>query len=190
MTILNDIQLREEVEESNGKFISPFLPNLVTGGVLSYGLSSFGYDCRLDKEFKLQRNDLDRTSTILDVKKNPTQNFYNQTWEDNFVILPGEYVLGQTMEEFSMPEDVLAICLGKSTYARAGIVLNTTPAEPGWRGHLTLEIFNAGKFPVKLYVGEGICQMIFFRGSPPHESYSSRSGKYQDQKTVTGPIVR
>jgi dCTP deaminase len=178
--------------------ITPFIPELVRRSpanqpdgrpVLSYGLSSAGYDLRLSpQQFLLFRH---IPGTIVDVKAFSDANLYPAPLHHDpergmYFILPAHsYGLGVALERLALPPNVIGICVGKSTYARAGIIVNTTPAEPGWHGHLTLEFSNSSSADCRIYAGEGICQLLFFECEPCATSYEDRSGKYQDQ----GPQV-
>jgi dCTP deaminase len=161
--------------------------------ILSYGLSSFGYDVRLADEFKLFTN---LNSTVVDPKKIDNQCLIDaevktDTDGAKYVILPpNSYILGRTMEYFTIPRDVMIVCVGKSTYARAGAIVNVTPIEPGFEGAVVIEISNATNLPLKIYAEEGCAQFLFFRGSEEcRVSYADRSGKYQGQTGVTLPTV-
>lgn len=180
--ILSDEQIRVLAETG---MITPFEPEQVRGdGILSYGTSSYGYDARVADEFKIFTN---VNTTVVDPKKFTSDNFVDRSG-DHIIIPPHGFALGRTVEIFDIPRDVLVICLGKSTYARCGLVVNTTPLEPGWRGHVTLEFSNTTPLPMKLYANEGACQFLFFKGSQPCKtSYADRKGKYQDQRGVTLP---
>ena len=169
--------------------ITPYIDGQVRdeGRTISYGLSSFGYDARLAQEFLVPNIDWNLDNVIFDPKK-PVQNEFIKYNTAELVIPAGGYVLGRTVETFNIPVDVMALCLGKSTYARSGVIINVTPLEPGWRGTVTLEISNASRRPVKVYANEGICQFIFLKGTAtPTVSYAVRDGKYQDQKDVQLP---
>ena len=193
--ILNDLQL---TELAHCGMISPFEPQLVrqheTGPqVLSYGLSSFGYDLRLSRhEFKVFRH---IPGTVVDPKNFQARNLEKVALETDasgsYFILPARsYGLGVAVEKLSLPSNVTAICVGKSTYARCGIIANVTPAEAGWSGHLTLEFSNSSAADCRIYADEGIVQMLFFQGEPCATSYRKRTGKYQDQKQhITLPKV-
>ena len=164
-----------------------------TRKIISKGLTSFGYDVSLDRNFKLFTN---INSAIVDPKRLDERCLVDaDIRQDNdgaeYVILPpNSYILGNTVEYFKMPRDVLAICMGKSTYARAGAIVNVTPIEPGFEGSVVIEISNATNLPLKIYVNEGISQFIFLRGSGPcRVSYADRGGKYQGQTGVTLPTV-
>jgi dCTP deaminase len=168
--------------------IEPFQEGLVRRGVISWGLSSYGYDVRIADEYKIFTN---INSTIVDPKKFDERSFIDFKGE-TCIIPPNSFALGRTVEYFRIPRNVMGICLGKSTYARAGIVLNTTPLEPGWRGHLVLEISNTTPLPCKIYSNEGIGQIIFLEGDEePLVSYADREGggKYQGQQGIVLPKV-
>lgn len=178
--------------------IDPFESQLVRvldGGqpVLSFGLSSYGYDLRLSaKEFLIFRH---VPGTVVDPKafnaKNLEKTPLHEDESGKYFILPARsYGLGVAVEELHLPGNVTAICVGKSTYARCGIIANVTPAEAGWRGHLTLEFSNSSAADCRIYAGEGVVQMLFFRGEPCGTSYRTRRGKYQNQRQqVTLPRV-
>ena len=169
---------------NNYKMIEPFEDSLQKEGVLSYGLSSYGYDARVSNKFKIFTN---VDSATVDPK-----NFMNESFVDreseSCIIPPNSFVLAQTVEYFRIPRNVLTICLGKSTYARCGIIVNVTPLEPEWEGHVTLEFSNTTNLPAKIYAGEGVAQMLFFESDEDCEvSYKDRGGKYQGQTGVTLP---
>lgn len=180
--ILADHQIRALVETQD--MISPFVEAQKRDGMISYGLSSYGYDARCSEEFKIFTN---VDNAIVDPKEFSGASFVDRT-TDVCVIPPNSFVLTRSVEYFKIPEDVLVICLGKSTYARCGLIVNVTPLEPGWEGHVTLEISNTTPLPAKVYANEGVAQFLFFKGSAPCEvSYASRAGKYMGQKGVTLP---
>ncbi len=180
--ILADHQIRDLA--MNHGMIEPFVEKQTREGVISYGLSSYGYDSRCSDEFMIFTN---VDNAIVDPKDFSQQSFVERK-TDVCVIPPNSFVLTRTVEYFKIPEDVLVVCLGKSTYARCGLIVNVTPLEPGWEGHVTLEISNTTPLPAKVYANEGVAQFLFFKGSAPCEvSYSSRSGKYMGQKGVTLP---
>ena len=180
--ILADQQIRDLAV--NHGMIEPFVEKQTREGVISYGLSSYGYDSRCSDEFMIFTN---VDNAIVDPKDFSQQSFVERK-TDVCVIPPNSFVLTRTVEYFKIPEDVLVVCLGKSTYARCGLIVNVTPLEPGWEGHVTLEISNTTPLPAKVYANEGVAQFLFFKGSAPCEvSYSSRSGKYMGQKGVTLP---
>lgn len=150
--------------------------------VISYGLSSFGYDVKLARKFQLFTN---LNSGVID-PKNPCEKTMVEFEGDHVVMPPNSYILGHTEEVFTIPRDVMVVCVGKSTYARCGAIVNTTPIEPGFEGQVVIEISNATNSPMKIYAGEGIAQFMFFLGDQPcRTSYGDRSGKYQNQRGVT-----
>jgi dCTP deaminase len=152
--------------------------------VISYGLSSYGYDARIAPEFRIFTN---VDNAIVDPKSFNAQSFVEREGEV-CIIPPNSFVLGRTIEYFRIPRDILVICLGKSTYARCGMIVNVTPLEPEWEGHVTLEISNTTPLPARVYANEGICQFLFLKGeSPPEVSYADRKGKYMRQTGVTLP---
>jgi len=152
-------------------------------GKISYGMSSYGYDARLGYDFKI----FHRASGIIDPKK-PDFDCEDVHTRDFIVIPPNSFALGVTYEDFKIPRDILALCIGKSTYARCGIIVNVTPLEPEWEGTITVEISNTTPSPVKVYAGEGIMQVIFFEASEVcRASYQDKGGKYQGQVSLTLP---
>lgn len=164
--------------------IEPFVEKQVREGVISYGLSSYGYDMRVSREFKVFTNVF---SAIIDPKAFSPQSFVDFE-TDVCVIPPNSFALARSVEYFRIPRRVLCVCLGKSTYARAGLVCNVTPFEPEWEGHVTLEISNTTPLPARVYANEGIAQVLFFEADEECEvSYADRSGKYQGQTGVTAP---
>jgi len=184
MAILADKQIRELAQ--NKKMIEPFNEKLSKDGVISYGLSSYGYDARVSDEFKIFTN-ID--SAVVD-PKNFQENGFVDRKTDVCVIPPNSFVLARTVEYFRIPRDVMVICLGKSTYARCGIIVNVTPLEPEWEGHVTLEFSNTTPLPAKIYANEGACQFLFLKADEIYEtSYADRSGKYMGQRGVTLPKV-
>lgn len=154
--------------------------------VLSYGVSSYGYDARVADDFKVFTNTY---GTIVDPKNFDDRSFVDVRAKDGYIIIPpNSFVLGRTVERFRIPRDVLVVCVGKSTMARVGVIVNVTPLEPGWEGHVTLEFSNTTPLPAKLYANEGACQFIFLRAASACEtSYADRKGKYQGQMGVTPP---
>ena len=180
--ILADHQIRS-LAESQG-MIEPFVEKQTRDGVISYGLSSYGYDARCAPDFKIFTN---VDNAMVDPKEFSDTSFVTRE-QDVCVIPPNSFVLTHTVEYFRIPEDVLVVCLGKSTYARCGLIVNVTPLEPGWEGHVTLEISNTTPLPAKVYANEGIAQFLFFKGSSACEvSYADRAGKYMKQRGVTLP---
>lgn len=186
MTIKADKWIRRMAEEH--KMIEPFEPGQVrkndTHKIVSYGTSSYGYDVRCANEFKIFTN---INSAIVDPKAFSDDSFVDFTG-DVCIIPPNSFALARTVEYFRIPRDVLTICLGKSTYARCGIIVNVTPLEPEWEGHVTLEFSNTTNLPAKIYANEGVAQMLFFESDEVCEtSYKDRGGKYQGQIGVTLP---
>ena len=166
--------------------IEPFVDAQKRDGIISYGLSSYGYDARVGTDFKIFTN---VNSSVVDPKNFSDQSFVERNG-DSCVIPPNSFVLARTVEYFRIPRDVLVICLGKSTYARCGIIVNVTPLEPGWEGHVTLEFSNTTPLPAKIYANEGACQFLFLQGNEPCEvSYRDKAGKYQGQRGVTLPKI-
>jgi dCTP deaminase len=153
--------------------------------VISYGLSSYGYDLRVADEFKVFTNVF---NTVVDPKNFDAKSFVDLQ-EDVCIVPPNSFALARSIEYFRIPRDILTICIGKSTYARCGIIVNVTPFEPEWEGHVTLEISNTTPLPAKIYANEGLAQVLFWRASEPCEtSYADRCGKYQKQQGITTPI--
>jgi dCTP deaminase len=182
MSVMPDSWIRE-MAQTRG-MIEPFTENLKRDGVISYGLSSYGYDARVSPEFKIFTN---VDSAVVDPKNFSSNSFVDRE-TDVCVIPPNSFALARTVEFFRIPRDVLVICLGKSTYARCGIIVNVTPLEPEWEGHVTLEFSNTTPLPAKIYANEGACQFIFLKGDKPCDvSYRDRAGKYQSQTGVTLP---
>jgi dCTP deaminase len=182
--VMSDKWIKKMAKEYG--MIEPFEENLVRKGVISYGLSSYGYDFRIADEFKIFTN---VASTIVDPKNFDERSFVSV--KGNYCIIPpNSFVLGRSVEYFRIPRDVIGICLGKSTYARCGIIVNVTPLEPGWEGYLTVEISNTTPLPAKIYAWEGIAQVIFVKGNEECEiSYKDRKGKYMYQPGIVIPKV-
>lgn len=185
MGILCDSQIRDLIG------IEPFEQNTKRAGRVSYGVSSYGYDIRVGSVFKIFTN---VNSQIIDPKRFSDSAFVTvdvaQTGADHVLIPPNSFALCETIEYVSIPRNVLAICVGKSTYARCGIIVNVTPIEPEWRGKITLEISNTTPLPAKIYANEGIAQLIFLKGDQVcSKSYADKNGKYQDQPGLTLPRV-
>ncbi len=165
--------------------IEPFVENQVRAGVVSYGLSSFGYDIRVADEFRIFTPATGQL-TVVDPKaidERAMAPFRGEVC----IIPPNSFALARTVEYFRIPRNILTICLGKSTYARCGIIVNVTPFEPEWEGFVTIEISNTTPLPAKIYSNEGIAQVIFFEGEEPETSYADRRGKYQGQHGITLP---
>ena len=185
MSILSDKSIKKLALEEN--MIFPFLDKQVREGKISYGLSSFGYDARVGEEFKIFHN---VNSSVVDPKKFTSDNFFTKKSSDFIIIPPNSFVLGSTIEVFKIPRDIMCIVVGKSTYARTGIIVNVTPIESEFNGTVTLEFSNTTTLPAKIYANEGVAQFLFFKGDqPPEISYADRKGKYMYQKTVTLPKV-
>jgi dCTP deaminase len=166
------------------RMIEPFEDRQVRDGVVSYGLSSYGYDIRVANEFKVFTN---INSTVVDPKNFDARSFVD-VQADVCIIPPNSFALAKTVEYFRIPRDVLTVCVGKSTYARCGLIVNVTPFEPEWEGFVTLEISNTTPLPAKVYANEGIAQVLFFQSDEPCEvSYADKAGKYQKQQGLTLP---
>lgn len=184
MSIKSDRWIRKMALEQN--MIEPFEDRQVRKNVISYGLSSYGYDVRIADEFKIFTNVF---GAMVDPKSFDPKSFVDYRGEV-CVIAPNSFALGRTIEYFRIPRNTMTICVGKSTYARCGIITNVTPLEPGWEGHITLEISNTTTLPAKIYSHEGLVQVLFFQSDEPCETtYADRSGKYQGQKGITIPKV-
>lgn len=181
MTVLSDIDISQDV------VIRPFAEGAARPGVISYGVSSYGYDVRVGDKYKVFTN---VHSAIVDPKNFSPKSFVD-IQGDYCLIPPNSFALAETVEYFEIPRDVLAICVGKSTYARCGIIVNVTPLEPEWRGKVTIEISNTTPLPAKIYSNEGIAQIIFLRAERACSvSYADKAGKYQDQEGLTLPKVQ
>ena len=182
MTVLSDRWIKKMAIEN--EMIKPFVEKQNAKNNISFGLSSFGYDARVSNEFKIF-TDVD--SAIVDPKNFKSNSFVSRTTKE-CIIPPNSFVLASTVEYFKIPKDVLVICLGKSTYARCGIIVNVTPLEPGWEGFVTLEFSNTSPLPAKIYANEGAAQFIFLKGNEiPEITYDQRNGKYMNQSGVTLP---
>ena len=184
MSVLSDKWIKKMVK--NHKIISPFVSKQTRKGKISYGLSSYGYDARVSNDFKIFTN---VNSTTVDPKNFKKDGFVSKK-SRICVIPPNSFALARTVEYFRIPENVIVICLGKSTYARCGIIVNVTPLEPGWEGHVTLEFSNTTPLPAKIYANEGAAQFVFIKGNEkPEVTYAKRKGKYMKQKGVTLPKI-
>jgi dCTP deaminase len=184
MSIKSDRWIREMALRHG--MIEPFEENQVRLGVISYGLSSYGYDMRIARHFRIFTN---VNSAIVDPKEFDDRSFV-EFEGDVAIVPPNSFALASSVEYFRIPRNVMTICVGKSTYARCGIITNVTPFEPEWEGHVTLEISNTTPLPAKIYAGEGISQVLFFESDEACEvSYADRKGKYQKQTGVTLPKV-
>ena len=188
MTVLCDTQIRELVG------IEPFEDNAKRPGRISYGVSSYGYDVRVGSRFKIFTNATNGGAAVVD-PKNFTDDLFitvdtDETGRDHIIIPPNSFALAETVEEIDVPRDILVICVGKSTYARCGLIVNVTPLEPEWRGKVTLEISNTTPLPARVYANEGIAQMVFLKAERVcSHSYADKKGKYQDQVGLTLPRV-
>ena len=184
MGVKPDSWIRQMAQEKG--MIEPFVDGQVREDVISYGLSSYGYDIRVRNEFKIFTN---VHSAIVDPKNFDPDSFVDFSG-DICVIPPNSFVLAQTVEYFRIPRDVITICVGKSTYARCGLIVNVTPFEPEWEGYVTLEISNTTPLPARIYANEGIAQVIFFHADGICEtSYADRNGKYQNQQSIVLPRI-
>ena len=184
MSVLSDKWRRKMAKTQ--KMISPFVSKQMRKGKISFGLSSYGYDARVSNDFKIFTN---VNSTTVDPKKFRKEAFVSKK-SKVCVIPPNSFALARTVEYFKIPENVMVICLGKSTYARCGIIVNVTPLEPGWEGYVTLEFSNTTPLPAKIYANEGAAQFVFLKGNEkPDISYSKRKGKYMKQRGVTLPKI-
>src|SRR3954464_2163843 len=180
MSVLPDWHIQRDI------VIEPFATEAARPGVISYGVSSYGYDVRVGRRYKVFTNVL---SGIVDPKQF-APNAFVDIEGDYCIIPPNSFALAETVEYLEIPRDIIATCLGKSTYARCGIIVNVTPLEPEWRGKVTIEISNTTPLPAKIYSGEGIAQILFFRANDVCKiSYGDKKGKYQDQKGLTLPFV-
>ncbi|MBI4680007.1 MAG: dCTP deaminase [Nitrospirae bacterium] len=181
--VKNDRWIKEMAEKG---MITPFAENQVREGIISYGISAYGYDLRITDKFKIFTN---VNSTIIDPKKFDPNSLIDFKG-DVCIIPPNSFVLATSVEYFNIPRDLIVICLGKSTYARCGIVVNVTPLEPEWEGHVTIEISNTTPLPAKIYANEGIAQVIFLGAEEIcRVSYKDKAGKYQAQKGITLPKI-
>ena len=184
MGIMPDHWIRKMATEHG--MIDPFVESLNKENVISYGVSSYGYDARVSREFKIFTN---VDSAVVDPKNFSATSFVDRD-TDVCIIPPNSFALARTVEYFRIPRDVLVVCLGKSTYARCGIIVNVTPLEPEWEGHVTLEFSNTTPLPAKIYANEGACQFLFLKADSMCEvSYGDRKGKYMKQTGVTLPRI-
>ena len=182
MPIMPDHWIRRMAAEEG--MIEPFVERQQRQGVISYGLSSYGYDARIADEFKIFTN---VDNAVVDPKNFSEAGFVSRK-TDICIVPPNSFALAHTTEYFRIPRDVLVICLGKSTYARCGLIVNVTPLEPEWEGQVTIEISNTTPLPARIYANEGICQFLFLKGdTPPEVSYADRDGKYMHQRGVALP---
>ena len=182
MSVKSDRWIRRMANEHD--MINPFSEKQVGAGVISYGLSSYGYDLRVADEFKIFTN---INSTVVDPKQFDERSFITVR-QEVAIIPPNSFALARSVEYFKIPRDCITLCVGKSTYARCGIIVNVTPFEPEWEGFVTLEISNTTPLPAKIYANEGLCQILFFQSDEMCEtSYKDRNGKYQAQKGIVLP---
>ena len=185
MAIKSDILIKK-MSLDNG-MIEPFEVKQVCNGKISYGLSSYGYDIRVSDEYKIFTN---VNNSIVDPKNFDANSFVDFTG-DVCIVPPNSFALARSVEYFRIPRDVLTICVGKSTYARCGIIVNVTPFEPEWEGYVTLEISNTTPLPAKIYSNEGLCQVLFFQSDEECLiSYKDKEGKYQKQSGITLPSIK
>jgi dCTP deaminase len=184
MPIKSDKWIRRMAKERG--MIEPFVDEQIRAGVVSYGLSSYGYDIRVADEFKVFTN---INSTVIDPKQFDPRSFVDVK-ADVCIVPPNSFALARTIEYFRIPRDILTVCLGKSTYARCGIIVNVTPFEPEWEGYVTLEISNTTPLPARIYANEGIAQVLFLQSDEECErSYADKKGKYLKQTGVTLPKI-
>lgn len=182
MSVMPDSWIRQMAREKG--MIEPFVEQQQREGAISYGLSSYGYDARVGSTFHIFTN---VDNAVVDPKAFSDASFVVREG-DHCIIPPNSFMLAGTVEYFRIPRDTLVVCLGKSTYARCGIIVNVTPLEPEWEGHVTLEFSNTTPLPAKVYANEGVCQFLFLQGaSEPEVSYADRKGKYMGQRGVTLP---
>jgi dCTP deaminase len=184
MSVKNDRWIRKMVHEKD--MIKPFADSQVREGVISYGVSSYGYDLRVADEFKIFTN---VNSSVVDPKNFDERSFV-EFRGPVCIVPPNSFALARSVEYFKIPRSVLTICVGKSTYARCGIIVNVTPLEPEWEGFVTLEISNTTPLPARVYSNEGLCQIVFFESDEECEiSYKDKKGKYQSQKGIVLPRI-
>ena len=184
MAIKSDKWIKKMSFEND--MIKPFEEKQVDKSLISYGLSSYGYDIRVSDEYKIFTN---VNNSVVDPKNFDSKSFVDFKG-DVCIVPPNSFALARSIEYFKIPRNVLTICLGKSTYARCGIIVNVTPFEPEWEGYVTLEISNTTPLPAKIYANEGVAQFVFIKGNEdPLVSYADRNGKYQGQKGVTLPKI-
>lgn len=184
MSVRPDHWIRKMAQEH--KMIEPFIDGQVREGAISYGLSAYGYDIRVSDEFKVFTNIY---SSVVDPKQFDEKSFVEMK-TDVCLIPPNSFALARTVEYFRIPRSTITLCVGKSTYARCGIIVNVTPFEPEWEGYVTLEISNTTPLPAKIYANEGIAQVLFFESDELCEvSYADKKGKYQKQVGITPPKV-
>ena len=185
MGVKPDLWIKEKSIKED--MISPFVDTQISEGIISYGVSSYGYDIRVGTKFKIFTN---VNSTVVDPKNFDTSNVVDFEG-DVCIVPPNSFALASTIEYFKIPRNILAICVGKSTYARCGIIVNVTPFEPEFEGNITIEISNTTPLPAKIYANEGIAQVLFLSGDgEPEVSYKDKNGKYQNQNDITLPRMK
>jgi dCTP deaminase len=185
MSIQSDSWIKKQVKENN--MIEPFEETLVREGKVSYGLSSFGYDLRVADEFKIFTN---VHSAVVDPKSFDERSFVDVKDQGFILIPPNSFALTRSVEYLKIPKNVLGLCIGKSTYARCGIIVNVTPLQPEWEGYLIIEISNTTPLPAKIYANEGIAEILFFEADEmPDKTYKQLSGKYSNQRSIVLPKV-
>ena len=185
MSIKSDKWIKKMSKDES--MIKPFVESNIRQDVVSYGLSSYGYDIRVSDEYKIFTN---VNNSIVDPKNFDSKSFVDFKG-DVCIVPPNSFALARSIEYFKIPRNVLTICLGKSTYARCGIIVNVTPFEPEWEGYVTLEISNTTPLPAKIYSNEGLCQVLFFESDEDCEqSYRDKKGKYQSQVGITLPKIK
>lgn len=185
MSLLPDWMVSSQID------IEPFGPQKERPGLISYGLTSYGYDARVGRKYKICIPPIASPDIVIDPKHIAADAIFFDHEGDHCIIPPHGFALAETVETFEIPRHVLAVCVGKSTYARCGIIVNVTPLEPEWKGKITVEISNTTPYPVKIYSGEGIMQILFLTGvASCRTSYADKKGKYQNQTGLTLPIVR
>lgn len=181
--ILNDDQIRQRIAAG---MIDNAAMTQVRNEIISYGVTSFGYDMRCADEWQVWERD--HMATI-DPKRNDLHKHLTPTKAKHIRIMPGDFALCRSVEYFAIPDDIMCIVVGKSTYARCGLIVNVTPLEPGWEGHVTIELSNTAPLPIKVYAFEGIAQVLFLQGKRPRTTYRDKRGKYMMQRGITLPIV-
>lgn len=185
MAIKSDGWIKKQVKEYN--MIEPFEENLIRDGKVSYGLSSYGYDLRVADEFKIFTN---VHSAVVDPKHFDEKSFVDVKDQGYILIPPNSFALTRSVEYLRIPKNVLGLCIGKSTYARCGIIVNVTPLQPEWEGYLIIEISNTTPLPAKIYANEGIAEILFFESDElPEKTYKELSGKYSNQRSIVLPKV-
>lgn len=189
MTILNDKQITKLAAKG---MIDPYAAHQVTrdhqdNRIISYGVSSFGYDMRVADEWAVYDPQAGHQRQVIDPKNLPQ----THSWKANDILIePNKFVLCRSLERFKIPEDVVCVVVGKSTYARCGLIVNVTPLEPDWEGHITIELSNTAEYPIRVYANEGIAQILFYRGKRPDTTYADRKGKYQNQVGIVLPRMK